>query len=84
MYMLTGSITSAARLAKVIENIGGYPAYVVHTPSEIQHGGCSYSVRCDERILSSLQDISQASGISIKKIYTEKYVNGERVYHDLS
>ncbi|MDY3031544.1 MAG: putative Se/S carrier-like protein [Clostridia bacterium] len=84
MYLLTGSVTSAERLAKALESAAGYPAYVVHTPSGIKNGGCSYSVRCDERILPLLKDISQSQGIKIKGIYQEKYENGERVYVDIS
>lgn len=84
MYIITGSVTSASRLTKVVERIGGYPAYVVHTPTALRHGGCSYSVRCDERILPFIKDIAQNAGISIKGIYSEKYENGERVYRDIS
>lgn len=84
MYIITGSVTSASRLAKAAERIGGYPAYVVHTPTALRHGGCSYSVRCDERIFPSVNDIADAAGITVNGIYSEKYENGERVYRDIS
>lgn len=84
MYIVTGSITSTTRLAKAVEQISGYPAYVVHTPSAIRSGGCSYSVRCDDRLLPMVHNIADDNGISVKKIYKEKYVNGERVYSDIS
>ena len=84
MYIITGSITSTTRLSKAIEQFGGYPAYVVHTPSAIKSGGCSYSVRCDEKILPILDKIAHDNGISVKGIYKEKYENGERIYYDIS
>lgn len=84
MYVITGSITSATRLAKAVEAMSGYPANVVHTPSAIRSGGCSYSVRCDDRVLSIINDIAKDNGISVKSIYAEKYKNGERVLVDIS
>ena len=84
MYILTGSITSASRLAKAVEKIGGRPASVVHTPSSIHGGGCSYSVRCDDGISDFIYDIAKDNGITIKGIYAEKYQDGERVYIDIS
>ncbi len=84
MYVITGSITSASRMAKAIEVFSGYPADVVHTPAEIRQGGCSYAVRCDDRALSIIDNIAKDNGISVKKIYNEKYINGERVFDDIS
>lgn len=84
MYVITGSITSASRLAKIIEALSGYPADVVHTPASIREGGCSYSVRCDDRALSIINDAAKDNGISIKKIYSENYKDGERVFNDIS
>lgn len=84
MYLLTGSITTAARLARAIEQISSYPADVIRTPPQIRSGGCSYSVRFDDRALDIAKQICLESGISIKKIYAEKYIDGERVYNDIS
>ena len=52
MYILVGSVTTATRLKKAAEKIIGFPAYVVHTPSALNQGGCSYSVRVDDRALN--------------------------------
>ena len=84
MYIVVGSSTAAARLKKAVEKIVGFPAYVVHTPSAINKGGCSYSVRLDDRALDEIRTIADENGLSFKKIYIEKIENGERVYHAVS
>ncbi len=84
MYIVVGSATAAERLKRAAERIVGFPAYVVHTPAGIRHGGCSYSVRLDDRALNEIKKISADNGISFKKIYIEKTEKGERVYHAIS
>lgn len=84
MYVTVGSATTAARLRKAAEKIIGFPAYVVHTPSAVSGGGCSYSVRLDDRALNDIKRIASDIGISIKGIYIEKTINGERVLSDVS
>ena len=81
MYILVGSVTTAMRLKRLLERIYGIPSDVVHTPSVIKHGGCSYSVRTNSsNALPRVKLIEEEYGINIKKIYVEKKVNGERVY----
>ena len=81
MYILVGSITTAMRLKRLLEKIHGIPADVVHTPSAIKHGGCSYSVRTSApNALPRVKLTEEEYGINIKKIYVEKKVNGERVF----
>lgn len=84
MYVLLGSATTAARLKKAAERIIGFPAYVVHTPAAVNQGGCSYSLRLDDRALSDIKKIAGDNEIPIKRIYIEKIENGERVYHAVS
>lgn len=84
MYIVVGSSTTAVRMKNVLEKIVGYPAYVVHTPAELSQGGCSYSVRADDRAMHMIKKIAADNGISFKKIYIEKNNNGERVYHAVS
>ena len=67
MYILVGSVTTATRLKKVAEKIIGFPAYVVHTPSALNQGGCSYSVRVDDRALSEIRTIADDNEIPIKR-----------------
>ena len=57
MYILIGSVTTATRLKKAAEKIIGFPAYVVHTPSALNQGGCSYSVRVDDRALKDRKSV---------------------------
>ena len=82
MYILVGSVTTATRLKKAAEKIIGFPAYVVHTPSALNQGGCSYSVRVDDRALNEIRKI--AGDNEIRRIYIERTVNGEHVYDVVS
>ena len=81
MYILVGSVTTAMRLKRLLERIYGIPSDVVHTPSAIKHGGCSYSVRTSSPdALARVKLTEEEYGINIKKIYVERRVNGERVF----
>lgn len=84
MYVTVGSATTAERLKKAAERILGFPAYVVHTPSELNKGGCSYSVRFDDRAIGDIKQIAADNEIPIRRIYIEKTENGERVYNVVS
>lgn len=81
MYVIVGSVTTAARLKRLAERIIGIPVYVVHTPSAINRGGCSYSLRLDNRALGDIKAIAADNNITLKGIYTEKNEGGERVYY---
>lgn len=84
MYILVGSSTTAERLKRSVEKNIGFPAYVVHTPSGIKRGGCSYCVRLDDRALNDIRTVASDNGINIKGIYKEKTENGERVFYVVS
>lgn len=85
MYVVIGSSTTAQRLKNNLERVAGIPSYVVKTPPRIRTGGCSYSVKADDRALDTVKKIARSSGISYRKIYTvRKDVKGESVYHDIS
>ena len=81
---ITGSITSATRLAGELERIGCLNAKVVHTPSSINSGGCSYSVKMPEECMTKLNEIRTSKHIKIKKVLLEKTDSKERIYHDIS
>lgn len=84
MLITTGSITTAARLAKAAEREMGGTARVVQTPRELNKGGCSYSVRIDNGFESDIRRIIKKYNINARKIYREG-INGEkRVYRDIS
>lgn len=84
MYIVVGSATTAERYKRRLERVSGYPASVVRTPAPIRTGGCSYSVRIDDRALSLAKQVSRESGLSYKKIYRVQNNNGERVYYAVS
>lgn len=84
MYLVTGSVTSAMRLAKNIEKYSKYFADVVHTPPAISGGGCSYSVKIKDEAYGKAKELAENIGIKIKNSYKEKTVNGERVFDDIS
>ena len=85
LYITLGSITTAARLKKLLEASSGYPADVVHTPGKLNKTGeCSYSVRADDRLLKIVRPLCDENGIRIKKIYIEEIHDGERVFNEVS
>jgi hypothetical protein len=82
MYIVVGSITMATRLAKLLDKTADVSARVVHTPSKIGNGGCSYSVRIEEKSLDAARAVIEESGIRVKAIYAEEMNGGE--YRDIS
>lgn len=72
MYIVTGSVTSAVRLKRVLEKATGYPAEVVHTPAEIRRGGCSYSVLADDRLRGYIRPFCAEKDIELKGIYVRE------------
>lgn len=84
MYVLLGSVTTAMRLKRLLEKKCGCPAEVVHTPSQLNSGGCSYSVRVDNRYLDTVRNTAEEYTVGIRKIYLDEYTGGERIYHDVS
>lgn len=84
VYIVVGSITTATRLAKVIEKNAGIPANVSRTPSSIKNGGCSYSVRVKGVRADTIKSVVNDCGVKIKGIYAEEISGGEREYRDIS
>ena len=84
MYIVTGSMTTAERLRRAAESATGYPAYTVRTPAKIRKGGCSYSVKMDDRALEPVRKVIRDYGFGVKKIYKVRTRNGESVYHAVS
>ncbi len=79
MLITIGSITTATRAAKIIQSKTGIKGKVIHTPSEINHGGCSYSIRYDDKDEALLRKVVKEHRIPAKKWYKE--ASG---YYDLS
>ena len=84
MYVVTGSITSALRLSKVLESQYGQIASVVHTPLAIKKGGCSYSVKTDMTDKNDILNAAKSIDVNIKGIYGEKTQSGGRTFYDIS
>ncbi len=81
---VTGSITTSTRLARELERLGCLKARVVHTPSAISSGGCSYCVRIPEECITELLALRKKRSMKIKKLYRELSDGEERVYDDIS
>ncbi len=74
-----GSVNRAAMMKKILEK-QGIDAYVVHTPPQLNKGGCSYSVKFRKNLLDTVIQTANNSRIKIKGIYADK--GGE--YYDIS
>lgn len=77
MYIVTGSVTSAVRLKRILESVSGYPAEVVHTPASIKRRGCSYSVLADDRLREFIRPFCAEYDVPLKGIYMRE---GEDFY----
>ncbi len=84
VYIVIGSVTTAMRLARLLERTVGVPASVVHTPAAIKTGGCSYSVRIIGCTVQTIKAVVDEYGINIKGIYAEEFSGKEREYRDIS
>ena len=84
LIITVGSVTNAIRLEKIINKSGIINAAVIHTPSVINQGGCSYSVRVPYRYYEAVKEILNNNKVSYKKIYIEEKQGGESVWRDLS
>ena len=67
MLITIGSITTAARAAKIIEQIPRISVSVVHTPKELNKGGCSYSIRFNDKYEASVRKIIAEYKIPARK-----------------
>lgn len=84
MLITMGSITTAARYARLIEKNTGVPASVTHTPAAINKGGCSYSVRIPDQYMQLAKKLAAQYNVNVRKFYRESYVNGQHEYNVVS
>ena len=77
MYIVTGSVTAAVRLKRLLESATGHPAEVVHTPAAIKRGGCSYAVRADDRLREFIRPFCAERDVPVKGVYMRE---GEDYY----
>ena len=57
---------------------------VIHTPTAISQGGCSYSIRTNYANLNLIRQMAEENKITYKKLFTETKINGELEYNDIS
>ena len=84
IIVTVGSVTTAARLEKLLRKNKGIYSRVIHTPATMNAGGCSHSVVLEGKYLSQLKELSNKYGLTIRKIYMEEIYNGEKMYHVIS
>ena len=80
MLVTIGSVTTASRAANTIRKVLGINVGVVHTPSELNHGGCSYSIKFRDSYMSAVKGVITEYNIPVKRWYSES----GRGYNDLS
>ena len=81
MLVTIGSITTASRAAKVIRRVLGINVQVIHTPTQLNRGGCSYSIRFSDNYHMSVKRVISEFNIPVKRWYGE---SDGGVYNDLS
>ena len=84
LIITVGSVTTAVRVSKRLNSYGIINTSVIHTPSTINSGGCSYSVRCDYNALANVLELAKSKKIKFRKLYKEEMQFEERVYYDIS
>lgn len=84
MLVTIGSVTTAARLARLLEKETCHPAEIVHTPSVINKGGCSYSIRISEQYIDVVKAVALKYKVPVRKYYSEGTEDGKRVYNVIS
>ena len=84
VLITVGSVTTASRLEKYLRKKKGIKASLMHTPVEINNGGCSYSIRIDAANLSRVKEAIKEIDVAVRKFYMEDYYEGEKKYHVIS
>lgn len=79
-----GSITTATRLGKKLEQLPGISARIVHTPEELGNAGCSYSIKTKAEYLPIVADTASKNKIKVKGYYLAEISEGKTVYHAIS
>ena len=84
IIVVVGSVTTAARLEKILRKRMGMASNVIHTPTQISMGGCSYSLRSNHENLSYIKEAAHANKIRVRGFYIEDVSKGERRYYAIS
>lgn len=83
MLVTIGSVTTATRTAKIIKMNLGISVQVVRTPSELNRGGCSYSIRFNDRYEQEVRRIAAEKKLTLRKWYGSSTDKSQRVYNAL-
>ena len=81
---VVGSVTTASRLEKMLAKAYGASARIIHTPSVLGYGGCSYSVKTKKQHLPLVKELASKYKIKVKEYYIIDTVGGKEVYHAVS
>ncbi len=84
MLVTIGSVTTAARASRIIEKALGINVQVVHTPTELNRGGCSYSIKFSDSYEMSVRRVVAEYKIPVRRWYRESDGSRGHVYNDLS
>lgn len=68
LLITVGAVTTASRLARMALRTG-VKASVIQTPSFLNSGGCSYSIKINESDFDELDIVSKKYNIPYRKIY---------------
>ena len=79
-----GSITTATRIEKKLEQTTGISARIVHTPAVLGNGGCSYSIKTKSENLPIVAETASKYKIRVKGYYLVENTDGKEVYHAIS
>ena len=83
LIITAGSITTAVRIKKMLNSIGDINATIINTPSSINSGGCSYSVKTSYNNLNMVRNLADEKKMKFRKLYMQTNEGGELVYHDI-
>ena len=81
LIVTVGSVTTATRLEKLLRKYKGIKTKVIHTPTSINSGGCSYSLLSDIENISYIKDVAREYGVELRKFYIKDLSKGEKNYH---
>lgn len=84
LVAVIGSITTATRFAKKLEQLTGISVRIVHTPEELGSAGCSYSLKTRSEYLPIVMDTAAKNKVKVKGYYLEEKTEGKVVYHAIS
>ena len=70
-YIVYGSVTYATRIKRLFDNERGFVS-VLHTPSVISTGGCSYSLKLNKDKAKRAVELSKRYGVKVIGVYREE------------